>query len=29
MKSRLVRIATALGTLATVAMVTGASGKFH
>jgi hypothetical protein len=29
MKSRLVRITTALGTLAALAVVTGASGKFH
>ena len=29
MKTRFVRIATALGTLATLAVATGASGKFH
>lgn len=29
MKSRLVRIATALGTLAALAVVTGAGNKFH
>jgi len=29
MKTRFVRIATALGTLATLAVVTGAPGKFH
>ena len=29
MKPRIVRIATALGTLATLALVTGAGSKFH